>query len=548
MIKETRKIEAFGGMKLPKLKGHVKLTLHNVHNGKNEVIEGDNVITDALSNIMMANLLGCVDYTKIFGSEGFWQKWLGGILCYEKAHENLDADDYGIVNSVTNPLTAHAGYTSIDPDHDDDLSRGNPSGSSIEKTSDGIKMVWTWEPTHGNGWIRGLSLTHSDTGSYGLGSYTYGFKNSFSPFEQIQGSNLVAVSQMPRTAGNAFAQYDDNHTLFFYIGADEWYEPSASVPSGETMINEVTVYVRRLPYTKAGVFDIATGSDAVYATRKFTVTTSVGFKYNPAYYFDPETKYLWLFTNFTYAVARDQDVEAPHTSAREWSRNIVRYTVIDCNPDIPDENREVDYGTIVSDDDDLAYLDYSSDGSLGSRMYYGARVFQQNILKDGDDVYFPMGSSVAVAGQGHSAKQNVIGFKKINIDTNDQEAILFNDSPQTVLDKYYGLIKAGDLIIGGGFVGNGGSLYPCLSTPFTYVPSGWDAYDNFYFNELTSPVIYATRRPANENDNQFSYRARYIFANKMVNISKFNCEAKEKTASTAMTVEYTITEVEPEEP
>lgn len=542
MIKDNRKATQMGGMKLPKLKGHVKLTIRNVYTGKEEVVEGDNVITDAVADILRYNLLGSCDGNKILGDEGLWEKWFGGVICYNQDHEDMDPANYFMPNGSDNAVIAHAGQEEIDSDHDDDPTRGSPASILYDRTDHSIKLVWSFRQDQGNGIIRALSLCHSDTGSYGNGVDSYDFKNLFNPWEEIQSSDLAAVSQMPRAAGNAFAQYDENHTLFFFIGEDEWYNSNSAVPAGEDMINEVTVYIRRFPYSKTGLFDLISGTDVASDTRKFTVETSIGFKYNPAWYFDYENKRLWLFNNFTYAVARAQDVQSPHTAPREWSRNTVWYSVIDC-----ETGTEIDSGTIVSDDDDLAFLECSADGSLSSRMYYGARVIHQNVLVDGDYIYLPMGNSVTVAGQGYSTTQNFTGFKKINInDQTEQEAIPFCDyesQTPTVLNKYYTAVRQGGLAAGFGWVMNGGMLYPCNKGVFASTPSGWDVYDNIYMNEDNSPIVFATRRPANEQDNVNTRRSRYIFASKLLNTSKYEVNPpKQKTMSDTMQIEYTITE------
>ena len=521
-----------------KLKGHVKLTLTDVKTGKKTVREGDNIITNALADLLRQNLLGGVDFSKIYGSDGIWKKWFGGILCYEQAHNNLNASEYFMPNSNDNPVTAHAGQTPIDTEHDDDATRGEASSISYNRTSNSIKLVWNWTRERGNGIIRALSLCHTDAGSYGIGNESYHFKNTFTPWEQIQSSNLVAVNQAPRSAGNAFVQYDDVHALSFFIGEDGWYNASASVPSQEDLIYDVTVYIRRLPYLKCGLFDIQAGTAVETDVRKFTVTTSAGFKYNPSFYFDTETKYLWLFRNSTYAVY-DQygDIRPPHTNAREWSKNTVWYSVIDCENEV-----EVESGTIISDADDLTFLESSADGNLSKRMYYGAIVIQTNIMKDGDYVYVPIGNGVDIYGQGHSFTQGFKGFKKINIaNQGDQETIPFVDD--TVLGTSYCSVKQGDLAMGFGWVMNGGVLYPCSLTPFTKGGGEW-AMANFmrpYPNQQDKPVIYMPVGNRAENSGNIQ---RYIMASKLVNTTKFNLDIPvEKTMSNEMTVEYTITEV-----
>ena len=165
MNKDTIQLNGFNKFRMPKLKGHVKITLHNPTTGKNEVVEGENIVTNAVRDIMAANILGGVDYSKIFP---LWQKFYGGILCYENAHPtvegNISPDDYFAYTQSQNPLTAHAGGTIIDSDHDDDMKRGNPAALSRVFTENSVKQGWEWSPSHGNGKITSLSLTNLQAG------------------------------------------------------------------------------------------------------------------------------------------------------------------------------------------------------------------------------------------------------------------------------------------------------------------------------------------------------------------------------------------------
>lgn len=524
MIKSTRKIEGFNSPKFPKLHGHVKLTLHNCKNGKEEVIEGDNTITNAVQDIMKLNMLGSVDCGKLFNPDGLWKKWFGGCICYEQQHANLNADEYFMPNSSDSAVTAHAGMTPIDIDHDDDPTQGQAVGSAIQRVENGIKLAWEWGQQKGNGYIRSLSLCHTDTGSFGNGVDSYHFKNTFTPWEAIQNADLTSILQGPRAAGNAFVQYDEFHTLFFYIGSDGWYDPSQAV----TEQSEVTVYIRRFPYLKAGLFDLTTGTANEDDTRKFTVETSISFWYNPSFYFDEENKRLWLFTTDFTRIDEDH---------REWSRNTVYYSVIDC-----ESEEEIDSGTIVSDDNDLAFLEISADGGVLHPMVYNTRVIQQNILKIEDDVYLPMGNSVTVPGQGYSTTQNFSGWKRINLQTLHQDSFTFADG-ETVLPKYYAAIKQGDIIAGFGWVMNGGQLYPCNLYPVPILPNLEYDYSNTYVSQIyDSPVFYMSER--NRGESNSDYMPRFIFASKLLNTTKYNMDTVQKSSSQSMRVEYTITEEE----
>lgn len=155
----------FKGRDFPIIAGTVKFKLHNVHNGKDEVVEEHNMATNALKDIFTNNYGGLINYQN-FAS--LYNTWLGGVLLFQNQLDLTSADDYGIPDSVTNPIKAHAGQTPF-TDQADDLTRGNPDSSGTVLAVNSTKLRWEWGTSAGNGTIASLGLTHSDVGSYGAG-------------------------------------------------------------------------------------------------------------------------------------------------------------------------------------------------------------------------------------------------------------------------------------------------------------------------------------------------------------------------------------------
>ena len=329
----------YGGMKLPKLKGHVKITLHNPTTGKNEVIEGDNIQTKALEDIFMANYLGSVNYGSLLTLA---EKWFGGCLLYHDAFPTVTIDGdvvpdpaaYFPQGDDVNTLIAHAGDEAPASAAivNEDLKRGSPV--DITKTGNSIKYTWDWTTRQGNGVISALALTHKDTGNAGIGNTSTAFKN-FNPFESI--GNLPAATVSVNAIDDIFAQYNDNHCLWFCIG------DGTDFVNGHTTFqtNKLTVFIRRLPYNKTGLFETLTVLGGNDYLKKFTVEVqSFDFYDQPSYFFDYENKKLWVFTNTT-GVSTYGHIY--------YSKNTVHYAIIDCETGTIDSE-----GTIVSDDDDLA--------------------------------------------------------------------------------------------------------------------------------------------------------------------------------------------------
>ena len=514
MIKDTYRLNGFNQVKFPKLKGHVKLTLHNCRTGKNEVYEGDNIITNAVRDIFANNYLGAIDYSKLMP---LWSNWFGGILCYQNAFDEDPQtnkpypDDYFPQGDDVNPVTAHAGAT-VPQDFADDRKRGMPNTAS-QVFSDGVvKQAWEWGSTQGNGNISALSLTHADVGDCGLGSTSNAF-GAFSPFDLIQGSQLPASDAGLNNKDNLFARYDDNHGLFFTIGdvGDFYFGRHTSFAT-----KKLTIYVRRLPYFKAGLFETMHADDTYQ--RVFTVETSGATMYaQPSYYFDIEHKYLWIFYNNTSTCGT---TPGDYWWNGTWDNNTVNYFVVDC------ENEEIiDEGTIESDTNDLAPL--SMPRSVGAG--YSETDFYVNacIVKEGNYVYFPTGT---INGEWTSYdKYRITGYKKINITNQaDQSAITFN----TTQNAFLSATKCGGLIINPGRVVNGGVGYSCNQQLNE---------TNRAFNDVNKVSFLAM--PIGVG-NQSGTLPRYLAANKMVNTSKWNLPSSiQKTSSQSMTIEYTLQEV-----
>lgn len=508
LIKETRELTGFNTPKIPKLKGHVKVTLRNVHNHKTEVIEGDNIVTNAVADILGANYLGAVDYSKIFGTEGLWKKWYGGVLCYASAHPTITVDNEEVLDPTNyypqadnvNHLTAHAGQNSIDPLHDDDLRRGNPTTAAFIKSESSIKQVWEWGTTHGNGTISALSLTHSDVGDAGLGSTHYAFQQ-FTPFDTIDNLGENAHDKYDYV----YAQYDNAHALSFAIGGfEEWYEGHQAFTS-----DKLTVYIRKFPFVKAGLYQTQ-ASKGDYQSY-FTVTLPFNIYATPCFYYDRTNKRLWVFTNYT--------------SASEYSKTVIKYAIIDC----VDKNI-YSSGTITSDTANIAPLGYGDNSTYHGE---GKSVFS-NIPFDGTYFYFPIGVN---NGSG-DFKERLTGYKKINFSNqSDQSAseIISGSS----IDNLWGSMYAGGLIVSPNGVSNGNVLYPCRQIFNHPNANGF----SFIFSQPNSPSSYAQMLDTLRITGPYTEDWRWIYANKMVNTTLFNLPTPiTKSASQAMTVEYTLTE------
>lgn len=509
MIKDDYTPITVGGMRLPRLKGHVQVKLHNCRTGKNEIIEGDNIVSNAVRDIMAANYLGGIDYGQVLP---LFSEWFGGILCYANPHPNtegvIDPDNYFPSDDAGNKLIAHAGNVAPS-DIADDLRRGSPNTASYQYANGVFTVGFEWGSQQGNcpsgTAIRSLSLTHKDTGNCGLGSVSNAFAN-YSPLAYINGAQLTDIN-MSNLIDDVVAQYDDSHGLAFYIGEEGEYGSGSGSASVRFETNKITVNIRPLPYKKAGLYEKMNAVRAVGSTQiqsVFTVQIPFNVYCQPAYYFDYTNKYLWIFNNIT-------DVTMAY-------KQTVDYCVIDCvNRTVTTSGTITSTGTIP-----LAPVARERTGVVYSQGE------QPNILKDGNYVYLPTTANTAYGNDSY-----INGFRKINLsNAADQSQISFS----TAQMRLRSCMKGGGLIICGGRVINNGVGYSCQDPMYS---SGDKPY-TFAFNQPYSVASYVTPiRPLYD----ITY-PRYIVANKMVNTTLFNLPTPaEKTSVKSMTITYTLTEV-----
>ncbi len=501
MIADTMKrTEEFGMQKLPNLEGRVKLTLHNSLTGSDKVIEGKNIVTNAVRDIFARNILGGLNYASPMPLA---LSFYAGVLVYKNPHSSLSADNYFLAGDDVNPVTAHAGDEAPESSTiiNEDLKRGSPL--NVLKTANSIKFSWSWNEQQGNGDIGALSLTHKDTGNAGTGSTSSAFQN-YIPFTNLAGNlSSVEVGGKP-PINNLMCQYDERNGLCYYIGDDgDYYDGHHRYSS-----SKVTVYIVPMAYEKAGIHD--TTLPTYDYVRKFTVTTSITFYGMPAFYFDYTNKRLWLFNNKT-------------STANAFSQTTVYYTVIDCV-----NGTEIDHGTIVSDDNDLGII--STDGNQSSHAY--PHII--NIIKEGNYVYLPLGSTSPNVTQGQSLFR---GLKKINIANQSEQSLLLNNDVQTWNKPY---TKNGGIIINGDRLFNGGVGYTCRNYHFTDNDSSQASSPSWFLHEpnAVSSILYPMRAYQSS-----SALARKFLVSKMINTTLFNLPSVvTKTTSQSMTVEYTLTE------
>ena len=151
---------AYASGSVPDIKGKTRITLTDVKTGAREIIEDENMVTNAVAKIFKSNMLGLTDYYNMLPA---WRLF-GGIMCFSAA---LPEDANGIYppNNTTAVMTANAGQTAHSTAS---TTRGNPDGYLTKIEQDHITLAWQWGMSQGNGTIACCCLTHAEAGDCGL--------------------------------------------------------------------------------------------------------------------------------------------------------------------------------------------------------------------------------------------------------------------------------------------------------------------------------------------------------------------------------------------
>ena len=175
------------GAVLPELHGHTKITLTDVETGKEEVIEEDNIVTNAVRDLLKRDYYSLINASKILPIRNMY----AGVACFASALDE-DADKYEFPSEATAALTAYAG----DEAHSTgNTLRGNPNNAESGQTADGrgYKFVWDFSTSQGNGTIASVCLTNKWLGNYGKIPYEGETVHPFN-LNMLCGSDLAYVS------------------------------------------------------------------------------------------------------------------------------------------------------------------------------------------------------------------------------------------------------------------------------------------------------------------------------------------------------------------
>lgn len=159
-----------------KLKGVTKITMTNVHTGKEKVSIDENWVTNGLEAILQDNVSGLADYTKLLPIRSMFS----GVLLFG---ETLAANGYILPTEDVAPIIGHAGdesHSTANP------RRGNPNMVETVIGDTSYKGVWTFDTSQAIGTIKSVALCSGVLGNMGPRPWDA----SYTPYQPI---NVEAV-------------------------------------------------------------------------------------------------------------------------------------------------------------------------------------------------------------------------------------------------------------------------------------------------------------------------------------------------------------------
>lgn len=282
------------------LKGRTRIELTNIHTGEREVVEKDNLVTNALQYIF--NPAGYIKASgTMFGSTfvNFYANLTGGLLLLDTALTE-DAETINLPRNVKQ--TGCAVYNQQNSSGQTIRGNYNATESEIDTVNKKVKYVYDFDTAEGNGTIACVSLTHA-YGGYGTnGTSVMPTTGKYPLYTSVGTGNLHytgpnnGISAMDRSGG--YLDYGSGLKWIIKIDAttDSVYYFSITGTSA------ITIYRYRANITTISLFDTPASSRTILESTDISLNTSISQQYF-SYNYDEETDKLYIVSASSYSVA-----------------------------------------------------------------------------------------------------------------------------------------------------------------------------------------------------------------------------------------------------
>lgn len=273
------------------IKGKTKIELTNVHTGEVEVIEKENMVTNALQYIF--NPVGYIKAGSLmYGSEyvNYYATLTGGLLLLDKA---VTEDPENIFLDTSVGLTGCAVFNQQNTS--DQTLRGNYNATEteIDVVNRTIKYVYDFDTAEANGTIACVALTHANGGYSNRGCEVEPVRGEYPFFMSIGSgyirlsSSSVGLSAYDRTM--SYTTYGANYKWIFLIDATKDMVYYFSIDS----TTSITIRGYRANINTVSLFDTPSTGRTLLFEKTIVFSTAISQQYF-TYNYDEESDKLFV--------------------------------------------------------------------------------------------------------------------------------------------------------------------------------------------------------------------------------------------------------------
>lgn len=285
------------------LKGKTRIELTDIHTGEVEVIEKENMITNALQYIF--NPFGYIKLGSVMYGAGFvnyFENLTGGLLLLDHAVTE-DADNIFLGTDVG--LTGCAVYNKQNTSGQTLRGNYNATESELDLTNRRIKYVYDFDTAEGNGTIASVALTHAFGGYSNRGCEEEPVRGEYPLFMR------VASGTLRYTGTNCNLAAYDNTMSFTSYGSNRYWiflmDYEKDIVYYFTIMDSTTIRIRgyRANMCTVSLFDNPSTERILVYEKSITCTTPFSSTQYFAYNYDEEAEKLYLFFATGYNISNN---------------------------------------------------------------------------------------------------------------------------------------------------------------------------------------------------------------------------------------------------
>ena len=202
-----------------RLKGTMVLELTDGATGEVETVTEENMVTEAVNDILGMNPMGVFYSEERLADVMSWNgtmlpvcpNMIGGILLFPKALE----EDAGHIYELSDNLPV--AYASNNVNSTANTARGSLNLTESKALENGYKFVWEFTPSQGNGTIAAIALTSAKGGENGYGSLV----GDASAFLQLKVADIGDVPKAKQMVLFETVEVDFENNLLYSITAED---------------------------------------------------------------------------------------------------------------------------------------------------------------------------------------------------------------------------------------------------------------------------------------------------------------------------------------